>query len=657
MSFKTGVCNLCGTGCGHYLKTEGNAVVSVAPVQSHPVSRGRLCVRGWHVNELLSSDERIDAPLIRENGALHAASWDEALSLVVRRFSSLADPASEAGVLGSARSSNEDCYLLMRLARTVLRTDNISVGADAGHANALEALEAAFGVAGAVGDLTRIDRARYLLVVGTDVTKQNPILGSNLHVAARRGARLVTLCSMRTQIAELSARHVAPRPGTKRVVLDALSKEVLRMRAEGGSIAERALPGYEEFARALEALSPAGVAGATGVAYESILEEARAIAGAESIVILFSSGISGLDRETVRAVANLALATGTMAHPDSALLPAAGICNLVGSFDMGLAAGRGPGFRPLEDAKLRAALGAAWGEELSLRPGRGVFDLLAEGESRLKALFVVDHDDGIVRHRERIAALDFVAYAGAFRNPFMELAHVVLPTAAFAETDGTYTASDRRVQFSSAKAEAPRGVGPGWKLYGEIARAAGKRWTYAGARDVFAEIASVVPGYAGMSHDELAKGFGKHWEIAGGGRARALLPAGSGPAAASTNPDHPFALMIGKAQHFWHQNNLMRKTLIPRREYDATLLLYPEGYIEIGPADAKALQVRDKGLVRVSSAGGSMTVAVKISDAVQDGTASIPYFIKSMIGGFLEKHDDAFTSGEDGIIPIRIEKV
>ena len=139
--------------------------------------------------------------------------------------------------------------------------------------------------------------------------------------------------------------------------------------------------------------------------------------------------------------------------------------------------------------------------------------------------------------------------------------------------------------------------------------------------------------------------------------ARRLLPIDGAAPAGGANEEYPFALMIGKAQHFWHQHNLMRKSLIPRREYDATLLQYPQGYVEISAADAKRLQVRDKWPVELKSPCGSMRTAVKISDDVQDGSASVPYFINEMISGFLVAHDRAVTATEDAIIPVRIEKL
>jgi predicted molibdopterin-dependent oxidoreductase YjgC len=630
MGLSAGVCNLCGTGCGHFLRIADGRVVAVAPSLSHPVSQGRLCVRGWHIHELLATGERIATPLIRDHGELRPATYAEAIAVLRERLAALPDPASQLGVIGSARSSNEDNFLLAKLAREVLGTRQLGVTSQANHVQTRRALELTFGAAGAIGSLAEIEHAHYILVVGSDLTKLNPIVGSNIHRAARRGSRVVALSSTRTQLAKLATRHLQQKPGAKRLAVNGLLKAIVARRLTQPDFAERSLPGFAELERALTELTPGAIEAGTGIRYAELELEAQQILDAESLLVIFSSGISGLDAETINSVVDLAAVSGKLGAKSSGILPITGICNLQGSFDVGLTpATAGP--------DLLARLGAANGP--------------------LRALFVVDHDDGIIRQRERIAALDLVVYVGSFKNRFMELAHVVFPVATFAEDDGTFTASDRRVQLSPAKIAPPANVLPAWRLYRDIASAAGKGWKHESARDVFAEIAQTVPGYAGLSHQALTSGFGRHCDAAAKVRCQRLLPIHTAAPTAGADAAFPFALMIGKAQHFWHQHNLMRKTLIPRREYDATLLLYPEGYVEISAGDARRLQVRDKWPVKVSSTTGSMKIAVKISEDVQDGSAYIPYFIDEMISGFLMQDDRAFTLGEDGIIPIRIEKV
>ncbi|MFB3852693.1 MAG: molybdopterin oxidoreductase family protein [Vicinamibacterales bacterium] len=629
MNYAAGVCNLCGTGCGHFLRTEGGRIVGVAPSTAHPVSQGRLCVRGWHIHEVFATGGRLLSPMVREGGALRPASYAEALSVLRDRLTALPEPARQLAVIGSARSSNEDNFLLARLAREVFGTSQLGVTSQGTHGRTMQALEAAFGEAAPIGSLADVERARYLLLVGGDLARLNPIVGANVHRAALAGGRVVALTSTRTQMARLATRHLQQRPGTKTIAVNGLLKALLAARSAQPGFAAPALPGYRELERSLAALSPGAIESATGISYAELEEESRRLLESESFLVIFPSGISGLDAETINTIVDLAAVSGKMGTKNSGILPITGICNLQGSFDVGLV------------------------PEGSTDP---LGSLMAQ-RSPLRALFVVDHDDGVIRHRERIAGLEFVAYVGSFVNPFMELADVVLPAATFVESDGTFTASDGRVQLSPSRVEPPAGVMPAWRLFARIAAGFGSDWDYETGSDVFAAIASSIRGYAGLSHELLSVDFGRHVSRAAPVRCQRLLPIDTGKAAVGKDAAFPFALMIGKAQHFWHQHNLMRRTLIPRREYDATLLQYPRGYVEISAADAKRLQVRDKSPVELTSPAGSMRTAVKVSDDVQEGSACVPYFINETISGFLVAHEDAFTSGEDAVIPVRIEKL
>ncbi len=633
MNYKPCVCNLCGTGCGQYLKTYGSTVLGVSPAIGHPVSKGKLCIRGWHANELLNTNDRIIQPMIRVKGVLQPASYDEAIDHVIERMRDFNGATGEIGLLASARSSNEDNFALARLAREVFKTKTIGVGAEAGHYNSMAAIKHAFGHPGAVGTLTNIDKADYILIVGTDITRQNPVIGGNIHAARMRGARVVTICSARTQIAKLSTKHFQQKPGNKGLLINALAKALHAVRTmnHDRQASLDALPGYDQYVTSLRSISSIALETASGIRYEDIEEEAQFLNQAKSVVIIFSAGISGLDKETIEAISNFAVLTDKMDHEHSALIPVAGISNLQGTYDMGITG----------------------------KPEQSVFKSLADARSPLKALFAVDHDDGIIRNRDRIADLDFVVYCGAFKNPFMDLADVVLPLSSFNQTDGSYTASDRRVQLTKKNTDNPSNTLPGWQLYQLIAEKAGQYWGYVDAAHVFSDIAKRVTGYADLSHERLARGFGLYWDVqahAGAGKKKFHTIRIEYPEP-KTSEEFPFALMVGKAQHFWHQNNLMRKTLIPRREYDQTLLLYPQGYVEICPDDAKKLKVKDKWTVQVtSSTGTAMKIAVKVSPDVQTGTAYIPYFIKNMISDFLIWYDDAFSAGEESVVPVRIEE-
>src|SRR5512141_1593286 len=222
MSTRTGICNFCGTGCGHFLQVEGGAVRGVFASPGHPVSRGRLCVRGWHIHELLATSERITTPLIRRGGRFEGVSYDEAVGEAAGRLSRYS--GDEIGFLASPRASNEDNYLLAKLARTVFHSPNVGLASDQGHGDAAEVLLEGAGSPAMLGALTEVRKAKLILIVGSDIARLNPIVASEIHYAARGGADLITLSSRQTRIARLSGRHVWVKRGAIRQALAAAAK-------------------------------------------------------------------------------------------------------------------------------------------------------------------------------------------------------------------------------------------------------------------------------------------------------------------------------------------------------------------------------------------------------------------------------------------------
>ncbi len=652
MSTHTGVCNFCGTGCGHELDVVDGAVRGVFASSGHPVSRGRLCVRGWHIHELLATRDRITTPAIRRDGRLRSVPYDEAVACAADRLACYS--GDEIAFLASPRASNEDNFLLAKLARTVCRTPHVGLASDQGHGDAAEVLLEGTGMPAMSGALTEIRKARFILVVGADIARLNPIVGSEIHMAARGGADLVTLSPRSAQMAKLSGTHLWTRPGTLRHALAAAAKVLVERGWHDETFLRDRTEGFADFARYLSGLDLSGLVAASGLSLETIEGLARRLSQAPGAMAFFTSGISGLDRDTVALLHDLFLAAGQTGREGCGVNPVTGISNIVGSTDVGASPRFLAGHRRAEGSDA----------------GRTPRELLAAVPSPLKVMVVADRDEGIVRHAARIKKLEFVLYTGAYANPFVDFAHVVLPVAAYAETDGTYTNAERRIQLNRKKVDPPAGVRPAWRVYADLAAKRGAAWAVPSAEGVMGEIAAAVPAYAGVTYAKLEKGRGLQWpcdagrpdgtvrlDAAGLGRKLRFVAASAGFAAPSPTADFPFLLMAGKANYFWHRNNVMAKTQIPKREYNALLLLYPRGFVEIAADDAKRLGLRDRAPVDVVASGGSMRVAVRISGDVKPGTIYVPYFIEDMVPGFLNAAGAAIDEDQDSAIPVRIEKV
>jgi len=659
MSYQSGLCNFCGTGCGHLLQVEDGAIRGVYPSPGHPVGKGRLCVRGWHIHELLASEERLTRPQIRRPDGLQAASWDEALQAAadgLRRFS-----PGQIGVWASPRASNEAVFSLVRMARGVLRTPHIDLLSDHFYSSTAEVLRRGAGLPGALGSLADIRGADFLLVVGTDLTRQNPIVASELHFAAKAGADLTTIASRTTQMARLSRTHLRPAPGAKTAVLAAMIKILVEEGLADPAFAAGRLEGSEAVLQSLRTINLDVLVKASGLDQDALRGLVRRLAKAERAMAFFSSGTTGLGRDGAALLYDLFLAAGKIGRPGCGIIPLVGISNLAGANDMGAAPDRLPGWRPAGDASARDGLRSAWGQAAEASPGRRIRALLRDPAKPLRALLVADHDEEINLLAGEIGRLEHVVYLGAFGNPFTDLAHVVLPAATSAEGDGTYTNTERRIQLNRAKTEPRFEARPAWRIVSALAARLGASWGWASAEAVFAEIAAMVPYYKDASYAALeSKAGGLTWPLGGAAvpsapRAVPLEGPLSVPSAAA--PEYPFRLMAGKSYFYWHQNNIMKKTFIPRREYNALLLLYPQGLVDVHPDDAASLGLRDRRPVRVVSARGAMTVQARISRDVLPGLVYAPYFVGPMVEGFLEPESEAVERGEDAVIPVRLEKV
>lgn len=671
MSYYRGICNFCGTGCGHLLQVEDNRVRGVYPLPGHPLSRGRLCVRGWHIHELLQTEERITRPLIRDGDSFRPVSYEEAIEFTASRLKNFS--GREVACLGSPRASNEENYLFGKFARAVMKSNNLSLTSDAGLEESARILLEGCGFPAMTGSLSELRQADFIMVVGGDLTKQNPIIASEIHFARRSGAFLATISPRKTQMARLSQKHLRPNPGTIWLLLEALARALQTEGLVKAGYLEDKIENSRQYLDYLDSLDLKQVSEWTGVEEQEIILLARKFYESESAYIFYPVGIQSLDRRSMSALLNLFLLAGKPDRPAGGLCPVTGISNLLGSLDMGVSPVFLPGYFPVDNEDSWQRLEELWQVSLDRTPGQNAGACLLENQS-LRALLVVDHDEEIIRHINRIRELDFVVYFGAYQNAFAGLAHVVFPRLNYVEGDGTYTNSERRVQLSQKKVEPPPGIRPLWETLSRLAGALGQPWPYKSAEDVMAEISRVVPQYSGLSYEKLRASLGIKWPVDDRhpGGTEFLLAGETGRRfrfVFDRNLDRyqnlysgaenrfPFKLVVGRSNYFWHQNSVMKRTFIPKREYNALLLLYPKGFVEISEEDARALGLREKQPVRIISEAAEIKLAARISPDILPGMLYIPYFIEEMISGFLHRQVSDLEKNEEFFLPVRLEKV
>ena len=666
-------CTFCGAGCGIYLETVGNRVVGAYPSMSHPANQGKICVRGWHVHEVASSPDRLTGPLLRHNGRLQPASWDDAIGFVASRLREIREKSGPDSILflDSPRCSNEEAYLLQKLARTLIGTNNVDHGAGVYAHNSIDVLLDMIGVPAATNSVGELARTGAIIVDGVDLARQLPTIGGWVIRARLQGTPLIVVDSRRHRVAENADLFLQIKPGTETMLYGALAKVIVDRRLMNLPFVKAHCDDWEAFLAQVRDYDLIEAADGCGVSPDLIEAAALAYGKARTAAVLYSTGVEGRDEDAIRAIINLALLTGNLGKEGAGVYPLTEQNNLQGVCDMGLLPGHLPGYQKVTDPAARAAGERVWQAKIPATPGLGAKSLFGGGDgAQIKALWLGRYnpvstslfDDAV----EALDRCELVVVQHLFMTESADFADVVLPTTAFGEERVTFTSTERRIQLAERVIDPPAGLTPAWEQITRLARALGAPWNYGSAAEVMQEIGEVVPFYSGASHENLLREYGRQWPCttdrplgtpvlfadAAAPRRFKFVPV-SRPARRAANPgDFPLTLTFGRSLYYWHQNALVKHSETLKREYHLLLLDYPDGFVEINTDDAKRLNIRDGGRVKLTTPGGSLTSVARVTPDVRGGTAFVPFFVRQLIREML---GPAANGGS--LVPGRVEGV
>jgi len=628
------VCGYCGVGCQVDVHVADGRVARVEGAPDAAVNRGHLCQKGRYAHAWQSSPDRLTRPLLREGGAVREVTWDEAIAWAAGRLRELAAAhgPDALGVLTSARSTNEAAYLLQKLFRAVVGTNNVDCCARVCHSSTATALKLATGAAGATACYADIETARAIVVAGANPTEAHPVVGSRIERAVLRGTPLVVIDPRRTALAELAAVHLAVRPGANVALLNALAKLLVESgRVDRAYLAERT-EGVGELTALLAALPYEAALRAAGVSDGDARRAADVIGGGPT---LFVSGL-GLSELTqgvasVLALANLALLTGSIGRPGAGMLPLRGQNNVQGNVDMGAAPDLAPGYQPIASEAVRARLAGVWGAPPPARPGLTLVEMVRAAESgAIRGLWIAGGDPAqYLPEQERVLraleSLDLLVVQEIFMTDTARRAHLVLPAAGPLEQGGTFTNAERRIQLVRPALAPPGEARPDWEIALLVARALGADWSYGGPAEVMDEIARAAPDlFGGVSHARLA-GDGLHWpcptpdhpgtprlHVGGFARGRGALTA----VEYAGDPEHdvpgfPYTLITGRVLEHHNVGTMTRRT--------PSVHLAPADVLEIHPDDAAREGLRPGDRVVVESRWGRAEVPAHPSPRMAPG--------------------------------------
>jgi len=611
----------------------------VTPGKKGP-GEGKLCIKGWSAHEFIHHPDRLTKPLIREGDRFREASWEEALDLVASRLGEIKGRhgPDSLGFFGSAKATNEENYLLQRLARAAVGTNNVDHCARLCHASTVTGLAAAFGSGAMTNSQEDVEEAEAILVIGSNTTEQHPLIARRIIRAVKNGARLIVADPREIQLCEYAEVYLQHKPGTDVALLNALMNAIIGEGLQNAGFITDRTEGFKELADTVERYTPKVVERITGVPAGSIREAARIYGSAGNAALFFSMGITqhttGVDN--VVSCANLAMLTGNLGRPGTGVNPLRGQNNVQGGCDVGALPNYLPGYQSPADVGARARFGAVWGVGPPETVGLTLTEMLDQVGEEVKALFVMGEnpmlsDPDIGHVEDQLGRLRFLAVSEMFMSETAELADVVFPACSYAEKDGTFTATDRRVQLVRKAVEPLGGSRPDWWIIQELSRRLGHEMSFSGPDEIMDEVARVAPIYGGISHARLQT-EDLRWPCrdAGDPGTRILhigrFSCGRGrfhavehrPPAEEPDDEYPLVLTTGRQLFHWHTGTMTRRsgTLVNQVN---------EAYVEVNPADAAALGVGDTETVRVTSRRGSIELKARVTARIMPGIVFIPF--------------------------------
>jgi formate dehydrogenase alpha subunit len=648
------LCPYCGVGCGLTLHVDRQSgkVVGASGTEGHPVSDGMLCVKGRYGLGFIHSEERLTTPLLRRpDGSFRQATWEDAINLFAERFQDLRrshGPDCVAG-LSSAKCTNEENYLFQKLFRQVIGSNNVDHCARLCHSSTVAGMAAAIGSGAMTNDIAGIAAADVILVIGSDTTTAHPVIASRIKQAVRSGGtKLIVIDPKRIDLAAHATLYARQRIGSDVAVINGIMRLIIDRGLHDEAFVEKRCEGFDELRELVDLYTPERVREIAGIGEEALAEIASLFGGAETAAVFFAMGItqhtSGTDN--VRSLVNLQLLCGNLGRAGGGINPLRGQCNVQGACDMGALPDYYPGYRKVDDDASRRFFEEAWEATLSRKRGMTAMEMIASSFNRsLKAMFIMGEnpvlsDPDVTHVREALSRLDFLVVQDIFLTETARLADLVLPAACFAEKEGLFTNTERRVQRLRPAVAPPGGALEDRLILQKIAAALGRPWPYRSAGDVQEELRRLVPAYGGINSERVDQG-GLQWPCPSLDHPGTPVlhadsfPIGRGrmkgahwrPPAELPDGEFPLVLTTGRLLSQFHTGTMTR------RSPGIDDLGGP--VVMVSSPDAAALGIVDGRLVEVVTRRGTIRAPARITAALPRGTIFVPFHFKEAAANIL----------------------
>ena len=636
------VCTYCGVGCSFDLWTKDRHILKAEP-EHGPTNGISTCIKGKFGWDYVNSKDRLTTPLIREGNTFRPASWDDALAIVAARMNDIKHKHGPHALafVSSSKSTNEENYLMQKLARGVVGTNNIDNCSRYCQAPATKGLSRTVGYGGDSGSIHDLTLADTIICIGTNTAESHPVLATRVKSSQKlHGQKLIVIDIRKHEMAERADLFIKPNPGTDLYWLNAIARHIIESGKANMAFINQWVNGFDEYHKSLEPFTLAQAGLKTGLSEKTLLDLAQHIVDAKRLCILWAMGVTQhtMGADTSTAISNLLLITGNYMRPGTGAYPLRGHNNVQGAGDMGCAPDKLPGYQDVTDEKIRAKFAESWGVELPTDKGfdnHEMIDAIKKGELKSLYLFgeemsLVDTNANLVQ--EAFTGLEFMVVQDIFFSHTCQFADVVLPACPSLEKEGTFTNTERRVQRLYEVFPPLEGSRPDWRIIQDIANLMGAKWDYEHPSQIMDEISNLTPIMAGVSYKRLEGYRSLQWPVDLDGNDQALLYTKGFPfpdnkaklyavepsePAEQADEEYDLHLNNGRSLEHFHEGNMTNR--VP-----GIHSITPDNWLEVSPELAKERGVVSGTRVQVISRFGKVMLKAVVTDRVMGKQLYMP---------------------------------
>jgi len=631
------VCAYCGVGCEIETGINNNKIVGVHPAINAPVNKGHLCVKGRYAWEYVYAEDRITEPMIRRQGEWKTVSWEEAIDYCALQLTSIsiAHGPDSIGIIGSARATNEDNYLMQKFARTVIGTNNVDNCARVCHQPTAKAMSIVLGTGASTNSFDDIEKARTILLAGANPTGSHPVVGARIKQAVLKGANLIVIDPRKIELSNYATYFIQVKPGTNIPLLNAMANVIMEENLCDDAFIESRTEGWEVLYKLIREWTPERAAIICGVDPHLIREAARLFARQSPSICFHGLGLTEHTQgtENVIALVNLALLTGNIGKPGTGINPLRGQNNVQGAASMGCDPSVYTGMASV--TKERQRFEQLWNTPLPGGKGLNLPEMLNDAlTDKLKALWVMGYDVFFTmpdaNHTSKaFDKLDFIVVQDMFLNETARrYGDVFLPATFSFEKEGTFMNAERRIQKLRKVIPPPSNAKADWEIVCEMAEAMGKKelFGYSNAEEIWNEIREAWGAVYGITYERL-EDAGIQWPCPAtdhpgtnilhtetfpreGGKAK-LTAVDFKQTTEQATPEYPFILVTGRELYHFNAGNMTYRT--------ANKEILRSDFLHINPTDAGNIGLKEGDNAKIRSQYGETLIPVYIDSDMRNG--------------------------------------